>query len=145
MALECKCKFGEECKFSHDPRVFPEDLSPKERQPGKIPQRAPQRVDPKVLGKRSGNDRDREASGSRFSKTSKSTTGAKSEKGGQGAYFTYRFDERPRDVKGRRQGERETNKKDKKGESEEDGSIAGDLYERDEPYEDEHTEQNMDP
>jgi hypothetical protein len=111
MALECKCKFGEGCRFSHNPLVFPEDLSPKERQPGKIQQKAPQREDPRVLGKRSGNDRDQDTAGSKFSKTGKSTTSAKSEKHGKGAYFTNRFDERPRNAKGQRIGERERNRK----------------------------------
>jgi hypothetical protein len=128
MALECKCKFGEECKFSHDPRVFPEDLSPRERQPGKKPQRAPQREDPKVLGKRSGNDRDRDAAGSKFSKTSTTTTSAKSEKGGKGAYFTNWRDERSRNAKGQRFGERDRNREMTKEELAEDKARGWDKY-----------------
>jgi hypothetical protein len=56
MALQCACRFKDKCMFSHDPRLFPEDLVPRERQPGKRPARTHQQPNPKVLGKR-----DREA------------------------------------------------------------------------------------
>jgi hypothetical protein len=183
MALQCRCRFGPECKFSHDPAQFPPGLKATVRNEGKCPpqvnrqdrdfQQPPSsrkrhvdepyslqghgHVEPKYartnprgsgIGGR-GTHRSGRGKGDIRQYPSTDVRAGK----GETPYRTIKlpFDPRLRDEKGRRIGElpqttftkAEWQARKKKNENER--ANEDEASDADPPFEDEHTDQNMDP